>query len=266
MRGYRVITDWLALWRELTLANLHSPDSRPIKRYKTHAAQKRQRPDPLLDYVLQSIDRSMTVLDIGAGNGRWAVPLAKVAKTVTAIDPDAEMLEFLRDNLKTTGTNIEIQRSTWEAAAVEVHDIAVCAHAMYSSPDLAFFVHKMEQHARKTCYLAVRLPPVDGIISELTRRIYDRPFDSANAVIAYNALYSLGIYANLLVEEEIYHWTNNTLEEAFERAKRHLHLEPGSAYDQMILDTLRKQLVPVEHGYLWPDGMRSALLWWHPRR
>jgi FkbM family methyltransferase len=256
--------DWLELWRELILANPHTPDSGPIKRYKAHSHQKRERPDPLLDLILQSVDSNVTVLDIGAGNGRWTVPLAQRAKVVTAIEPDREMVEILQDNIQSSLVNIQIMQSSWEESQAEIHDIVVCAHAMYSSPDFAAFVHKMEQHARKTCYLAIRLPPADGIIAELTNTIYGRIYDSANAVIAYNALYSLGIYANVLVENEIYPWVNNTFEEAFLRAKRHLHLERTDTYDQLIRDTLSRRLNPTNNVYIWPDGMRSALLWWNP--
>ena len=92
------------------------------------------------------------------------------------------MLDVLRENIKTSQENIQIIQSSWEEAYVEVYDIVVCAHAMYSSPDLALFVHKMEQHTRKTCYLAIRLPPVDGVIGELSNAIYGRLYDSANAV------------------------------------------------------------------------------------
>jgi len=256
--------DWLELWRELIIANPHTPNSEPMKRYKTNARQGRQRPDSLLDFVLKSIDSRVTVLDIGAGNGRWAIPLAKIARTVTAVEPAGDMLEVLRENIKTAQINIQIIQPSWEEANVEAHDIVVCAHAMYSSPDFALFVRKMEQHARKTCYLSLRLPPVDGVIGELSNAIYGRLHDSANAVIAYNALYSLGIYTNVLVENDIYHWVNNTLEEAFIRAKRHLHLESASAYDGLIRDTLCKRLILSNNRYLWPDGMRSALLWWSP--
>jgi len=257
-------TDWLKLWRGLVSANPHAPNIDAIKRYKTHAFQKRQRPDPLLNFVLQSVDGNMTVLDIGAGSGRWTVPLAARAKSVTAVEPSTEMLDVLRDNMKSAKANIRIVQSSWEDAKVEVHDVAVCAHSMYSSPDLAAFVHKMERHARKTCYLAVRLLPVDGVISKLHNIIYGSPHDSANAIIAYNALYSLGIYANVFVEHDIYRWTNNTLEEAFIRAKRHLHMESNHEFDTLIRNTLEKHLVPSEKGYTWPDGMRSALLYWNP--
>jgi hypothetical protein len=173
------------------------------------------------------------------------------------------MLALLQDNLKGSKVSVRTLQSTWEEARVELHDIVVCAHALYSSPDLALFVHKMEQHARKACYLAIRLPPVDGVLGELSRAIQGRTFDSANAVIAFNALYSLGIYANVLVEKDIYPWFNNTLEDAFARAKRHLHLESRSIHDELIRGTLAKRLRSTPDGYIWPDGMRSALLWWN---
>lgn len=257
-------TNWLDLWRDLINANPHTPSSEPMKRYKTHAYEGKQRPDPLLDFVLQSIDASMSVLDIGAGSGRWTVPIARVAKSVTAIEPSGEMLEILHNNLKTAPANIEIIQTSWEEADIHDHDIIVSAHAMYSSPDLAYFVHKMEQHARKGCYMAIRLPPVDGVLGVLSKTIYGRIFDSANAVIAYNALYSLGIYANILVEKDIHYWVNNAPEEAFLRVKRHLHLESTPDYDNLIQDTLKKRLVFANNCYVWPDGMRSALIWWKP--
>ncbi len=257
-------TDWLELWRELIIAKPHSPDSEPIKRYKKHARQKRQRPDPLLDFVLQSIDSNLTVLDIGAGDGRWTIPLAAKARSVTAVEPSAEMLELLIENSKVSGVNISTIQSSWEEAGVEVHDVAVCVHAIYSSPDFSRFIRKMEHYATKTCYLVIRLPPADGVIGRLSGAIHGCLHDSVNAVVAYNALYSLGIYANVMVESDIHHWTDNSLEEAFVRAKRHLQLDKTSTWDELIRDMLERCLVRSGNGYIWPDGMRSALLWWSP--
>ena len=256
--------NWLNLWRELIIANPRTINDDPLKRYKRHAYQKQERPDPLLDFVLQSVDKSLTVLDIGAGSGRWTIPISRRAGGVTAIEPLDDMLNLLWENTKDAGTKIRTVQSTWENAEVEVHDIVVCAHSMYSSPDLALFVRKMEKYARKTCYMSIRLPPVDGIIGELAKIIYGRPYDSANAIIAYNALYSMGIYANILVENEIYPWTDISFEETCIRAKRHLNIGSASTYDEMIRDTLSKRLSRSGDLFIWPDGMRSALLWWNP--
>ncbi len=258
-------TDWLKLWRELVLAGPPTSNSRLAKSFKAHARKRNQRPDQLLDFILREIDGEITVLDVGAGSGRWTIPLAKTAKTVTAIEPSSSMVDNLHRNIASAElNNIQITQSSWEGAIVEPHDITVCAHAMYASPDLASFVRKIERYTTRACYLAMRLPPSDGIIGELSLDIYGCHHDSPNAVIAYNALYLIGIYANVLVENDIYRWTDNTFEEAFARAKRHLRLRASTTYDTLIRDTLAKRLSLIKNRYVWPDGMRSALLWWSP--
>jgi SAM-dependent methyltransferase len=258
-------TDWLKLWRELVLAGPPTSNSELAKRYKVHARKRDERPDQLLDFILREIDGDTTVLDIGAGSGRWTIPLAKIAKTVTAVEPSSAMVDNLRRNIASAKlNNIQITQSSWEGAIVKPHDITICAHAMYSSPDLASFVRKIERYTTRTCYLAIRLPPSDGIIGELSLSIYGHHHDSPNAIIAYNALYSVCIYANVLVESDIYRWTDNTFEEAFARAKRHLRLQSSITYDTLIRDTLAKRLSLLNNCYVWPDGMRSALLWWSP--
>ena len=88
--------NWLNLWRELIIANPHAPNNESMKRYKNHSHRKQHRPDPLLDFILQSVDSNMSVLDIGAGSGRWTIPLAKKAKIVSAVEPSGDMLEKLR--------------------------------------------------------------------------------------------------------------------------------------------------------------------------
>ncbi len=260
-------TDWFELWRELVVANAHPHNSELAGRYESHARKRGERPDPLLNFVLKNTGNEITVLEIGAGSGRWTIPLGKIARSVTAIEPSDAMLGMLRENVASAKLkNVRIVQSSWEEATIEPHDIVVCSHAMYASPDLGFFVRKMEQCATKTCYLAMRLPPSDGIIGTLSLSIYGHPHDSPNAIIAYNALYSMGIYANVLVEDNIHSWVNSTTEEAFVRAKRHLRLESSTTYDRLIRDTLDKRLTLMDNSYVWPDGMRSALLWWHVRK
>ncbi len=259
--------DWLELWRNLATMSAHTRSKGRTGRYEVRVRRKVvERPDQLLDFVRQNIDSQGTVLDVGAGSGRWTIPLARITRSVTAVEPSDTMQDILRQNVADASLdNIQIVPERWEEASVEPHDVVVCAHAMYSSPDFADFVGKMERHARKGCYLALRLPPHDGIIGELSLSIYGHRHDSPNAIIAYNALYSMGIYANVLVEDGIYHWVNSTFEEAFARAKRHLRLESSAAHDELIRDTLIRRLTYKDNSYIWPDGMRSALFWWSPQ-
>jgi len=257
--------NWLQLWQDLITQNRQSKSGMNMIRYNEHVRKRHERPDPLLDFLISKIDSLSTVIDIGSGNGRWTIPLARKVKKVTAIEPSQEMAEILVDNIKSAGlSNIEVISSTWEKVSIEKHDVSVCAHAMYNSPDLAGFTGKMERSSRQMCYLSVRIPPVNGVIAELSRMIYGRSHDSANAIIAFNALYSMGKLPNLLIEEGIINWTSNSYEEAFTRVKRHLSVESTTDYNDEIMAVLYRCLKLKNGQYIWPDGMRSALIFWKP--
>lgn len=260
--------DWLEIWNRVSASTRHADEREKQERGRKHFRKDApHRNDPLLDFVLEGLKHHETVLDIGAGNGRWTIPIARKVKAVTAIEPSDSMLEMLSEKIEAeTIDTIHVIQARWEQAEIEPHDIVVCVHAMYETPDFAGFIRKIEQHATSRVYLVLRLPPHDGIMSELNRAVHGNSHDSPNAVIAWNALYSLGIYPNLLVEPDMHHWQDTTLNEAFLRAKRHLNAESTTKYDELIKNTLEKRLSQSGNSYIWPDGMRSALLWWETGR
>ena len=89
---------------------------------------------------------------------------------------------------------------------------------------------------------------------------------SPNTHLACNALYSMGIYPNVLVEEDMHNWRDTAFEEAYPRAKRHLIVNEISEYDGLIQKTLAQCLILHDGVYIWPDGMRAILFWWCPRK
>jgi hypothetical protein len=102
-------------------------------------------------------------------------------------------------------------------------------------------------------------------MGELSQIIRGHPYDSPNAHLAYNALYSMGIYPNVLVEQDMHNWKDITFDEAFSRAKRHLNAGTTGEYDDLIRETLEKRLTLTDGVYVWPDGMQAVLFWWKPR-
>lgn len=262
--------DYLRLWHELaTRAHGHFGarfDQKERAREYDAASKRRNvgRPDFLFQFVKRDLRPQDTVIDIGAGTGRWTVPLATVTDRVTAVEPAAAMAEVLRANAEEAGVSgkITVVPATWEAAEVAVHDVVTCFHAIYMSADFAAFVRKMEAHARRSCYLGLRHFPADGVIQELSARIYGVRHDSPNFIVGYNALYQMGIYANVLIEDFQPVWTDESLEAAFARAKRHLFLTDGT-HDDLVRSTLDRRLVLRGGVYQWPDAMSTALVWWN---
>jgi SAM-dependent methyltransferase len=219
--------------------------------------------DVLLDFLLQRLDPRMTVLDIGAGIGRWTLPIAKVVRHVTAVEPLAGMREVLRERAAAQGVkNLTIVGTPWMEAEVAPHDAAIAAHATYATPDLLAFVRKMEASAGRLSALALRVPAHDGILNRLCDELLGEWHDSPNFIVGYNLLLSAGYYPHVVMEPApARHWVDPTLEAAVTRARRHLRL-PDDRHDATIRERLARHLTPVDAGFRWPDGMRSALVWW----
>ena len=68
------------------------------------------------------------------------------------------------------------------------------------------------------------------------------------------------------MEPEVRYWTDETFDGAMGRAKRHLRLGESTAYDDTIRSVLNQRLTARDGQWVWPDGMRSALVWWSPPR
>jgi SAM-dependent methyltransferase len=254
--------NWAELWRELT-----ERVRRPEREGEGVERARSERPDTLLDLVVEKLRPAGTVLDIGAGTGRFAIPFARVARTVTAVEPSASRARLLRVNAAAQGlANIRLVGARWEDAGVEPHDVAFCSHAMYTSDDLVKFVRKMEANARDFCFLVMRMPSHDGVMRELSRLVHGQPHDSPNFWVGYNVLYDMGIYANVVMEPFVRPWTDDSLDHALHRARRHLGLEGSTAWDEPIREILARRLALKQGRYYWPDGMRSAMTWWQPQR
>lgn len=268
-------TDWIQLWYELAekfrvlpkLGEEGMADrwaKRDRSRGYTEELRKRDRDDPLMQFVLDRLQADDTVLDIGAGTGRWSIPMAMVCQKVTALDSLPHRLRILRENAAAENVaNIETVVGDWATADVGQHDHVLSSHSAYISPDIVGYARKMERSAFEACYMVMRVPRHDGVIGELSCRIHGTFHDSPNFIVGYNALLQAGLVGHVIVEERGRPWHNETLEEALARAKRHLHIDTDK-HDGMIMDFLEERLVLRDGQYWWPDWMRSALVWWRP--
>jgi CTP:molybdopterin cytidylyltransferase MocA/SAM-dependent methyltransferase len=100
-------------------------------------------------------------LDIGAGAGRFALPLALRVREVVAVDPSAGMLGALRElAAENEIANISIVEGRWPleptaAAAAGVGpgsaDVALIAHLGYDVEEIGPFLEAMEAAARRRC-------------------------------------------------------------------------------------------------------------------
>ena len=101
-----------------------------------------------------------TWLDIGAGGGRFAVPLSARVARVVAIAPSSARRDTLREAARQAGNDrIEVLDLRWPPAdddtTVPVADITFAANVLYDIAELRAFLDAMEPHARRTCVAIV---------------------------------------------------------------------------------------------------------------
>ncbi len=115
--------------------------------------------DPQLDRLLRLARPADVWLDIGAGAGRFALPLARRVREVIAIDPSAGMLEGLRAGMAEHGIgNIRVFQGRWPLDPAELPpdgppagDVALIAHLGYDIEAIGPFVEAMEAAAGRLC-------------------------------------------------------------------------------------------------------------------
>jgi CTP:molybdopterin cytidylyltransferase MocA/SAM-dependent methyltransferase len=111
--------------------------------------------DATLDRLLEMARPGETWLDIGAGAGRYALPLALKVGAVIALDPSAGMLDALRGAMERHGIhNLRLVHARWPVAPpvdVPRADVALTAHLGHDVEEIGTFLEAIEDAAGRLC-------------------------------------------------------------------------------------------------------------------
>jgi len=120
-------------------------------------ADPRRTGEPALDALIAGAGAEETWLDIGAGAGRYALPLALHVKEVIAVEPSGSMRRALRTGLDEHGIhNVRVVAGAWPDALEELGplpavDTALIAHVAYDIEPIGAFLDAMEAATRGQC-------------------------------------------------------------------------------------------------------------------
>lgn len=158
----------LEAWRRRVSANREQAErlregSPPRDFYAAVASDFRANPrrtdEPALELLRALVQPGETWLDIGAGGGRYALPLALLAKRVIAVEPSEGMRGVLQTGMAEHEiSNIELVAERWPMPNAPTADVALMAHIGYDLEEIGPFLDAVEASARRLC-VAVLVTP-----------------------------------------------------------------------------------------------------------
>ncbi len=211
-----------------------------------------------------------TVLDIGAGPGTLAVPLAKKGCRVTVVEPSAAMADCMNLYAKHMGVTADIPViptiiENLVPERMESCDYVISSFAL-ATPDLLSALQKMNALAKKQVHIFwfVDSPPWVQVEEELRTLIHleEPPVVRSYANLIWNCLYEEEIYANMTIHP----MKSQNEYDIFEDAQNEYFRRLATAHaDQkrIISAHLKKYLIQLENGkFRLPDTGSYAHIWW----
>jgi 2-polyprenyl-3-methyl-5-hydroxy-6-metoxy-1,4-benzoquinol methylase len=241
----------------------------PADFYGPHARRFAQDPrrtdDAALDVLCAMVRPGETWLDLGAGGGRYSLPLALEAGLVHAVDPSPAMLAVLREGMGTHGIdNIEITEGRWPEAGGDAlrGDVALMAHVGYDIEEFPAFIDAAEAAVSRRCVVVVRASPSTTPAELLWNDVHGEPRVRLPMLSELLVLLTArGVTPEVTVCARGT-WGYESRDELISSARQMLWLRPGSDKDERMQALIAERA--TERDGLWaldwstvPDGIVS---------
>jgi len=250
----------------------------PADYYAPTAGRFRPAPDRPVDPVagiLAAIAHpDDTWLDIGAGGGRYAVPLGRITRGVVAVEPSPAMRAVLQDEIaRSDGSRVRVVAESWpppgwpDPAAVAPYaaSVGLFAHVGYDIAAIGPFLDALEAAVTRRCVAVVAEGAMTTIARLLWEPIHGEPRillpalpELLAVLIARGRLPELRLVPRVV---PVY----ASADELHEVARRQLWLRPGSALDRRLATLLPAVATRTDEGWtVDPEPTRIGVLSWAP--
>lgn len=240
-------------------------DSR-ARRYAARTAATAES-DPFLRRARRLVGSRTTVLDVGAGTGRFALALAPRAAEVVAVDPSGGMLAELRREARRRGlVNVRCIQGRWADVDTPRSDVAICSYVLPVVEDAPRFLAKLDGAARRHVLLYLGAFSSDALFDPLWRHFHGRARRPGPTYLdAVAVLGEIGIAPRVEVVEVASTSRFGSINEAAKEYRDHLLLADTADVRRELRGLLSQWLVHDRFGWRLPvRTLPAAILSWSP--
>jgi SAM-dependent methyltransferase len=229
-------------------------------------ANPRRTDDVEVNRLVREVTPTTTLLDVGGGAGRFALPLALYCQHVTVVEPSPSMREGLRQLAgEAQIENVSLVAKRWEEAEVQAADVVLSAHVLYLIGDVRAFVAKLVAHARRKILVLLFMRPLSARYAPFWRCVHgEERHQLPGAGELVQVLWEMDIYPDLEMFEPRPPRAFKDWQAALETLRRRTHAIPGTAEDIRLQQAMRELLSERRDGYVVKGAVpdRLALLSW----
>ncbi|HOO55986.1 MAG TPA: class I SAM-dependent methyltransferase [bacterium] len=219
-------------------------------------------PENAVNAILPYLKDSVDILDIGAGVGALAIPLASKGFKISAVEPSVNMADILQEQAEKTGNKslIRIIRTRWEETSVVQHDAVIASNlppGMLSNKETLVSVFNS---AKRNVFIIKGTGSgpnkffYEDLYPLIFRKQWIRKDDSAEI---YGNLREMGITPDTKIISHRFDQRFEDMVEAVEFWKEHMKVTNDS-HDDLLSDYLAGKLKKIDGGQLLLEVERKS--------
>lgn len=239
---------------------------------KAHNREHRQDVEEFLNRF--AWDPNERVLDIAAGPGTFAVPLAGRVAHITALDASKCMLEELNQQARRENvSNISMIEGRWLTTDIEAlppHDTVLCCNALgvisldeSGQCHMGETIERLKKTGRKR--VIILIPHADLPMDKAMRnalRMTQNSERQQRIAILYHLMVKYDLLPNLLIIKRPFYWFFQDLQEGVQIIAKRLGIEDDRERLALLHSHLRERLEKDQQAYKLKYPVSQALFWW----
>ena len=213
------------------------------------------------------VGADQTLLDVGAGGGRIALPLALRCQQVIAVEASPSMAAILKEEeAKAEISNVTLIEGRWQDVEAPAADVVLCWNVLNYVEDIDVFMKKVDAHARERVLVVLHEVSPMAQVYPFWQRVHgSEPARSPGLAELLAVLWELDIHPDLQMLPPRRR-TVRSREAARDQMRDRLGVAPDSPEDARLESAL-DELLEEQDGSLTVRGasvVREGLLTWRP--